>query len=129
MSKSLLNVLVVLLIAFPIFGFSQSRQITGTVLTSTGEPLPFATVILKGSNTGTSANELGKFSINVPGSNGTLVISSSGYAPIELQLGPANDYSITLNNAGQLNEVVVTTLGNAVHLPERRLSLQVKILG
>jgi len=111
MSKSLLNVLVVLLIAFPIFGFSQSRQITGTVLTSTGEPLPFATVILKGSNTGTSANELGKFSINVPGSNGTLVISSSGYAPIELQLGPANDYSITLNNAGQLNEVVVTALG------------------
>jgi TonB-linked SusC/RagA family outer membrane protein len=92
-------------------GFAQSRQITGTIVTPNGDPLPFATILEKGTTNGTSANNVGKFSITVSNNNAVLVISSAGYTQQELQLGAANNYTVSLSNAGALDEVIVTALG------------------
>lgn len=110
MKKSLLSVWVMLLIILPMISFAQSRQITGTV-TQDGNPLPFATILQKGTNIGTSADNTGKFSINVSGNNATLIISSAGFAPQEILIGAASDYAISLSNTGPLDEVIVTALG------------------
>jgi len=90
---------------------SNTRKITGTVTNQNGEPVPAATILVKGTSNGVSADESGKFSINVSGNNATLVISSTGYAPQELRIGTANNYSVALNSTGRLDEVVVTALG------------------
>src|SRR5688572_27394226 len=111
MNKSILTVWVILFIVAPILSFSQSRQITGTITTANGDPLPFATILQKGTTNGTSADNAGKFSITVSGDNPVLIISATGYAPQELSIGSANDYTVGLTNTGGLDEVVVTALG------------------
>jgi TonB-linked SusC/RagA family outer membrane protein len=95
----------------PALVFAQSRQITGTVTLANGDPLAGASVTVKGSKTGVSANDAGRFTINVTGSNPTLVITAAGYTPQELSIGSSTDYSVTLNPTGQLEAVVVTALG------------------
>ena len=100
-----------ILLLVPLAVFSQSRQISGRVTDAENNPVPRATVIVKGTNTGVSADENGRFTITVPSSNSTLVISSVGYASQELVLGSDNDYSIALTSTTALSEVVVTALG------------------
>ena len=43
----------------------QSRKLTGTVYDDDGKPVPFATIVIKGTTKGTNATEDGAFSINV----------------------------------------------------------------
>jgi TonB-linked SusC/RagA family outer membrane protein len=95
----------------PLFVFCQSRQITGRVIDLVNNPVPRATILVKGTTTGVSADENGRFTITVPSSNATLVISSVGFTSQELRLGSANDYSISLTNSTDLSEVVVTAFG------------------
>ncbi|MCY7350043.1 MAG: SusC/RagA family TonB-linked outer membrane protein, partial [Cytophagaceae bacterium] len=87
--------------------------VTGRVITADGLGIPGATVRLKGNTTiGTSTNNEGRFSLNLPGSGGTLVISSVGYATQEVNVGNQSDISVTLSvDATGLDEVVVTALG------------------
>ena len=44
---------------------SQSRVLTGTVTNKNGDPIPFATVEIKGTSAATTSGEDGKFSVNV----------------------------------------------------------------
>ncbi|MDB5191154.1 MAG: SusC/RagA family TonB-linked outer membrane protein [Segetibacter sp.] len=111
MRTKLLTTLVVLCLIIPALVFGQSRQITGTVKNQNGEPLAGATILVKGTSTGSSANDAGRFSINVFSNNVVLVISSIGYALQELRVGTASDYTITLSSTGPLDEVIVTALG------------------
>ncbi|MDB5231689.1 MAG: SusC/RagA family TonB-linked outer membrane protein [Chitinophagaceae bacterium] len=111
MRKKFQPILVVLCMVFPVLVFCQSRQITGTVTNQNGGPLASSSVLVKGTSTGVYANEAGRFSITVPGNNATLIISSVGYTPQEIQIGSSNNYSVVLANAGRLDEVIVTALG------------------
>lgn len=111
MSKSILLVWVILFMLVPILGFSHSRQVTSTITASKGDPLPFVYGIQKGTKNGTSANNAGRFPVTVYDNNAVLVTSSLGYASQELQLGSANDYTVSLSNAVSLDEVIVTAVG------------------
>jgi len=86
-------------------------QITGTVLSSEGGPLQGASVLIKGTNIGTTTNAEGKFSINVePGQ--VLVISFVGFTPIEESPNGRTTLTITLQKTLVNTEtVVVTALG------------------
>ncbi|MBE0433364.1 carboxypeptidase-like regulatory domain-containing protein [candidate division WOR-3 bacterium] len=57
-------------------------SVRGVVEDPSGRPLPWASVVVEGLQTGTSANENGAFCVEVPDSveTGTLVISYIGYA-------------------------------------------------
>ena len=64
--------------------FAQNVTVTGSIKdATTDEPLPGASVLLKGTRTGTVADIDGNYSITVP-SGGTLVFSSIGFLSEEV---------------------------------------------
>ncbi|MGI4735344.1 MAG: SusC/RagA family TonB-linked outer membrane protein [Janthinobacterium lividum] len=87
--------------------------VQGVVTDEKGNPLPGATIVLKGNTSvGVSSDADGKFSLSVPTGNETLVISSIGYVAQELNLAGRTTLSIQLvadNKA--LDEVVVVGYG------------------
>ncbi len=86
----------------------QSKEITGNVSDSEG-PLIGATVMVKGSNTGTVTDFYGNFHLHA-NAGATLVISYVGYVTQEI---PAREHiNIILEQEGRnLNEVVVIGYG------------------
>jgi TonB-linked SusC/RagA family outer membrane protein len=94
----------------PVFG--QGSMVTGRVTSGTGDPVPSASVVVKGSSTGTSTDNNGAFSLTVSNLNVTLVISSSGFNRIEVALNGRNNIEVTLTTANtQLEGVVVVGYG------------------
>lgn len=91
--------------------FAQSRTITGSVKTKTGDAIPRATINQDGTNNYATANENGSFSINVSGNNVVLVVSSAGFSTASFDVGTASAYDAVLEQTGQLAEIVVTALG------------------
>ncbi|MEO9210002.1 MAG: carboxypeptidase-like regulatory domain-containing protein, partial [Ginsengibacter sp.] len=92
--------------------FAQST-ITGTVKNSeNGEPITGASVFIKGTNTGTTANSKGVFSMQYSG-NQTLIVSAVGFNNKEVKIGPQQQLlNIVLTGKTEdLEEVVVTALG------------------
>ncbi len=95
------------------FSFAQSRTISGKISDATdGTGLPGVSIQVKGTKTGTTTGNDGSFSITVPGSASTLVISSVGYATREIPVG-SGSFNITLvkSSATSLNDVVVIGYG------------------
>ncbi|MCY7352738.1 MAG: carboxypeptidase-like regulatory domain-containing protein, partial [Cytophagaceae bacterium] len=90
--------------------WAQDRRVTGRVATFTdNQPVPGATVQVKGAPTGTTTDANGNFAVATrPGSN-TLVVSSIGYKTIEVSVGNQTTVNVTLQeDAASLSEVVVT---------------------
>ncbi len=102
---------MVIAFSLPHMVFAQGRTVTGQVLDQKGNPIPQATVTVKGTTSGTSADENGKFSISVPGNNAILVISSVGFQPQEIRVGNNSNIAATLQEASSMTEVIVTALG------------------
>ncbi len=102
-----------LLILYSVLTFAQSREVTGTVTNAVGQPIPLATIKIKGARSGTSADQSGAFTIRItPGT--TLVVSAIGYEPKEISAGDRTSFSIQLSQDNKsLSEVVVTALGIA----------------
>lgn len=91
--------------------FAQNRTVTGRVTDAQGQPVPFASVTIRGTTTGTSADANGNFTIQaLP--NATLVFTASGFTAVERNIGTETTVNASLA-AGQaaLTEVVVTALG------------------
>ncbi|MBN9349778.1 MAG: SusC/RagA family TonB-linked outer membrane protein [Chitinophagaceae bacterium] len=92
--------------------YAQQRRVTGTITDSKSAPVSNASVMLKGTNVGTTTDAGGNFSISVNGSNAVLEISSVGFKSKEVNVGQSSHLTITLEGgAGTLQEVVVTALG------------------
>lgn len=91
---------------------NQQHTVSGKVTDSKGQPLPGATVILKGTTTGTVTNIDGEYSLsNVP-SDATLQFSFVGMTPQEVMVGSQTNINITMEEeAIGVKEVVVTALG------------------
>jgi len=91
--------------------FAQTRSITGKVTDEKGEPIPFATILIKGHRQGVSADQNGNFLTKVNAGE-TVVISAAGYSPKEYRIGGESTVNMTLSrNQGAIEEVVVTALG------------------
>jgi TonB-linked SusC/RagA family outer membrane protein len=100
-------------VAAPIVATSKIvKEVTGTVTTASGEGVPGANIMIKGTSNGTTTDIDGKFTLNVADDNATLVISSIGYTSQEVALAGRSQLTITLqDDVKQLGEVVVTALG------------------
>lgn len=86
--------------------------VKGTVTAESGEGLPGASVILKGTSTGTTTDVDGKYSLNVPDGNGTLVFTYIGYINQEIVIGNRSQLDVKLVvNDKTLEEVVVVGYG------------------
>ncbi len=88
-------------------------DITGTVTDKDGNPLEGASVLIKGTKTGTTVNKLGVFSLNVPSNDAVLVFSFVGMKTKEVTLGVQKRFTIVLEHdvAHVGDAIVVTALG------------------
>ncbi|HEY1023117.1 MAG TPA: SusC/RagA family TonB-linked outer membrane protein, partial [Flavisolibacter sp.] len=77
-----------------------------------GEGIANASITVKGTTNGTVTNATGNFSLSIPSSARTLVVSSVGFQPREISIGSQNTYELTLSGEAQdMNEVVVVAYG------------------
>src|SRR5215211_1283004 len=107
--RKFLSLLAVLLLCSAVT-FAQTRTITGKVRDEKGDPIPFATITIKGSKSGTSADVNGNFSLQAEQGN-TLVISSTGFQSHEVSVGAQNQLSIQLGGTARLIDEVIVTAG------------------
>ena len=93
-----------------------SRTIRGVVIDEEGEPLPGASVLVKGTTNGVSTNIDGEFELKIDGKNPVLQVSYVGMHATDYRLTAANTSKplrITLKaNAAVMDEVVVTGYQN-----------------
>ncbi|REA57522.1 SusC/RagA family TonB-linked outer membrane protein [Dyadobacter luteus] len=89
----------------------QNLAVTGVVSAEDGSILPGVSITVKGTTRGTTTDENGKYSIDVPG-NVSLSFSFIGFQTQEIAVSGQSVINITLkNDISQLNEVVVTAQG------------------
>lgn len=106
MKKQILLIALFILNAF--MGLSAQRIITGKVI-STDDNLPLvgASIVLKGTKTGTLTDINGLFSLKITHENMTLVIAYIGFLTKEVAIGTDSVFNISLDGNSILNEVVV----------------------
>ena len=89
-------------------GIDQQLQITGVVKDTNGEPMIGATVMVKGTGTGTITDIDGKYSVSVPGNKSVLTFSFVGYTTKEVTVGNQKSINVTLSeDSKMIDEVVV----------------------
>ena len=98
-----------ILLFFSFTAMSFAQMVAGTV-TVDGQPLPGATVIIKGSTIGTSTDFEGHFTINAEAGN-TLVFSYVGFEPKEVLVENQTEINISLEEGNILDEVVIIGYG------------------
>ena len=93
--------------------YAQSRQVSGKVVDETSSPVAGASVLLKGSASGTNTGGDGSFSLSIPTGNQILIISSIGFKTQEVGVTAATSQLAVklLPDVKSLGEVVVTALG------------------
>src|SRR5205085_7310728 len=85
----------------------QNRTITGKVTDEKGTPLVNASVVVKGTNLGTTTAADGSFSLSVSPNASILVASYVGLGDKEINLTGSTNYTISLSTTGgNMNEVV-----------------------
>jgi TonB-linked SusC/RagA family outer membrane protein len=92
-----------------IISFAQNKiTVTGTVTDADGFAMPAVSVMVKGVGTGAITDSEGKFSIDVPYSDATLVFSYVGFQPKEISLQGKTELNVVLAEDIQaLSDVVV----------------------
>lgn len=113
MSKKFFSLALCLFISIGA-AFAQTREVSGTVTdASTGEPVPFAALQIKGTSNGGSTDANGKYSISVP-SGSTLVYSSLGYISVEKVINASEVINVSLKpDTEMLEQTVVYGYGSA----------------
>ncbi|MEL6811774.1 MAG: mucoidy inhibitor MuiA family protein [Bacteroidota bacterium] len=88
------------------------RTVTGTIVDETGEPLPGANIIIKGTSVGTQSDFNGRYSISLPAGAKELYISYIGFLAEERPIYSSRmDFRMEADNAA-LDEVVVVGYGS-----------------
>lgn len=90
----------------------NTRSISGTVSDEKGGALPGVSVVVKGTQQGTTTDIDGKFSIDVTAQSNVLVFSFVGYHKKEITLSAESSLNVVLEPDNQiLDEVVVVGYG------------------
>ncbi len=93
---------------------AQSRSISGTILDAAlGDPVPGATVLVKGTTRGTATDLDGKFTLQLQPGDQVLVVSFVGYITQEVEIGNQTNITVSLEEDIQsLQEAVVIGYGS-----------------
>ncbi|MDP2061155.1 MAG: TonB-dependent receptor plug domain-containing protein, partial [Flavobacteriaceae bacterium] len=90
--------------------FAQEKTVSGTVTESSGQPLPGASVVVRGTTKGTQTDFDGKYSIKANVGD-VLVFSYVGMETTTQTVGASNTIDVNLKEGLQLEEVIVTAQG------------------
>ncbi|MDG1871122.1 MAG: SusC/RagA family TonB-linked outer membrane protein [Flavobacterium sp.] len=104
------GILVLLLTLMAQLTFAQERSVTGVVSDNTGMPIPGASVLVKGTKSGTQTDFDGKFTISASPSQ-VLLFSYIGMTTKEVKATTANLNVVLTGESIELEGVVVTALG------------------
>jgi TonB-linked SusC/RagA family outer membrane protein len=86
-------------------------HVTGHIVSDSGQAIAKASIIVRGTNTGVSSDDRGYFEISAP-PNGTLIISSVGFATNILKVGGRANIEVVLTStSNSLNQVIVVGYG------------------
>jgi len=92
----------------------QQLKVTGTVTDEKGTPFPGVNILVDGTTIGTITNAEGKYSLDVPDKNATLVFTFVGYASQRLPLAGKTTVDVAMSpDVMNLDEVVVVGYGTA----------------
>ncbi|MEO8583971.1 MAG: TonB-dependent receptor plug domain-containing protein, partial [Flavitalea sp.] len=111
MSKMIIFTCLLMALTAAVSG--QTKQVTGQVVDSVDNPIPGASVNVKGETKGTSADSYGNFKLTVPQGATTILVSAIGHIAQEVDVTNSSTVKIQLSssNTKELEEVVVTSLG------------------
>lgn len=107
--KKLLLALVLLIGA--ICTLQAQRTVTGAITSKDGEPLIGASILVKGTSSGTVSDFDGTYNITIPDGGTHLVISYTGFSTEEVEIGNSSVIDVSLSEGVLLSEAVVTALG------------------
>tara|TARA_B110000263_G_C15311470_1_gene513570 strand:- start:2094 stop:5357 length:3264 start_codon:yes stop_codon:yes gene_type:complete len=104
---------------------TQEIKIKGVVKTQSGQPLPGASILEKGTVNGSQSDFNGDFTIDVTNQNAILVVSYLGFTTQELTVGDKTNFTIILmeDTENLLDEIVVT--GVAIGTSTKKLGFTV----
>ncbi|MBR5820859.1 MAG: SusC/RagA family TonB-linked outer membrane protein, partial [Alistipes sp.] len=109
--KLVLSLVAVLGVAF--MALAQNQQVSGTVTDNHGNPVVGATVMVDGTNQGTTTGADGKFVLSAP-ANGTLTVSFVGYEDNTVQIAGKSSLKIALQeDTHAIDDVIVVAYGTA----------------
>lgn len=103
------KLIIITLLSLCNFAFSQNKGIVTGKLTDKemgGEALPFGNVFIKGTTIGGTTDMDGKYTLNVPAGNQTIVFSFIGYQTIEKTIEVKANETLTINQELGANEGV-----------------------
>lgn len=90
----------------------QQRTITGVVTDENGNPIPGVNVVVEGTTTGTVTDGNGKYTLEKPSDNITLVFSFIGYNSIKVPAAGLTTFNISLEpETKAIDEVVIVGYG------------------
>lgn len=90
----------------------SAQTVSGKVTDEAGDPMPGVNILLKGTNTGTSTDINGKYSIEVPSEDAVLVFSFIGYTTEEVTVGSRSVIDISMmTDIQSLSEIVLVGYG------------------
>lgn len=90
---------------------NKSNTVTGRVISTTGEPVAGATVLIKGTTKGTSTDNDGRYSIAAE-KGATLIISSVNFESQQIKVGASNVINVSLTSlTADIGQVVVIGYG------------------
>jgi iron complex outermembrane receptor protein len=119
MSNYLHKIFMVFLVCLLVFSSSlvasaQTRSIKGTVLDAGyGDPVPGATILIKGTTRGVATDLDGKFTLDLQPGDQILVVSFIGYTSAEVEIGNQSDITINLEeDVKTLEEAIVIGYGS-----------------
>lgn len=108
--RKLLSLFIMMMLG-TFLAIAQTRPITGRVLDEAAQPVSGASIVIRGTSTGASADANGNFTINAKRGD-VLVISAVGIPSKEVTVGAGSTLTVSLTRQSQsLSEVVVTALG------------------
>jgi len=110
--KRLLYLSIILSLLALAFTRPQSKTIHGTVTDDKGAPVTGASIVIKGTTTGTTTDSAGHFTITVPDEKAVLIITYVGFDGKEIKIKNRDNLAIALKPTTQLlQDVVITGLG------------------
>lgn len=106
-----LSIITLSLFLSTVFGFSQTKTVTGMVSENSG-PIPGANIMIKGTTQGVVTDLDGNYSISNVSEDAVLVYSYIGYLSAEIVVGQQDIIDVNLEEDTQtLDEVVVVGYG------------------
>jgi TonB-linked SusC/RagA family outer membrane protein len=101
--------LCLLLNACLLRAFAQDRQVSGVITSAdTRQPVEGATVAVKGTKITALSNQQGRFTISINNDKAVLVITHTGFVPVELEVGNKSSVEASLvAEVKSLDDVVI----------------------